>query len=144
VPNIVAVKDAADDLVGSASLIAAAPAGFELYSGTDAFTLPLLAVGAVGVVSVAAHWSGELHAEMLAACAKGDVETARQINARLLASHAFESFDAAPNPIPTKAILRLLGLPVGRGRPPMDVEPADLTERARRVLHDLGLAEAGA
>ena len=139
VPNIVGVKDAANDVAASARLIAEAPHGFELYSGNDDVTLPLLAVGAVGVIGVATHWCGELCAEMLAAFAKGDVETARELNARLLPSFAFESFDAAPNPIPTKALLRLLGLPAGHGRPPMDVEPADLSDRARAVLADLGI-----
>jgi 4-hydroxy-tetrahydrodipicolinate synthase len=142
VPNIVAVKDAAGDVAASARLIAEAPSGFELYSGADELNLPLLAVGAVGVVSVAAHWTGELHAEMLAAFAKGDVDEARRINARLLPSYAFESFEAAPNPLPTKAILRCLGLPAGHGRPPMDIEPPDLEARARAILAGLGTAGA--
>jgi 4-hydroxy-tetrahydrodipicolinate synthase len=138
VSNIVAVKDAANDLAGSARLIAEAASGFELYSGNDDVTLPLLAVGAVGLVGVATHWAGELCAEMVAAFAKGDVDTARQINARLLPSFAFESSDDAPNPIPTKALLRVLGRPSGRCRAPMDVEPADLEDRARAVLAGLG------
>jgi 4-hydroxy-tetrahydrodipicolinate synthase len=79
---------------------------------------------------------------MLAAFAKGDVDEARRINARLLPSYAFESFDAAPNPLPTKAILRCLGLPAGRGRPPMDIEPPDLEARARAILAGLGTAGA--
>jgi 4-hydroxy-tetrahydrodipicolinate synthase len=89
VPNIVAVKDAANDLAGSAHLIAEAPAGFELYSGGDDLTLPLLSVGAVGLVGVATHWVGELCAEMVSSFFKGDVDAARQINARLLPSFAF-------------------------------------------------------
>ena len=59
VANIVGVKDAAGTWSqGSARLVAEAPEGFELYSGDDALTLPLLSVGAVGVVSVAANWAG--------------------------------------------------------------------------------------
>jgi 4-hydroxy-tetrahydrodipicolinate synthase len=141
VGNIVAVKDAANDLAGSARLIAEAAPGFELYSGNDDVTLPLLAVGAVGLVGVATHWAGELCAEMIAAFVKGDVDTARQINARLLPSFAFESSADAPNPTPAKALLRVLGLPSGRCRPPMDVEPLDLADRARAVL--AGLAGPG-
>jgi 4-hydroxy-tetrahydrodipicolinate synthase len=144
VPNIVAVKDASDDVAGSSRLIAEAPDGFEVYSGSDSLNLALLAVGAVGVVSVAAHWSGELHAEMLVAFAKGDVETARELNARLLPSYAFESWDMAPNPVPTKAVLRLLGLPAGRCRPPLDAEPPDLESRAWAVLAGLGMGVAPA
>ncbi len=57
IPNIVAVKDAAGNPGETAKAIAEAPDGFEVYSGDDSCTLPLLAVGAVGVISVAAHWS---------------------------------------------------------------------------------------
>ena len=138
VDNIVAVKDAASDVAGSARLLAEAPSGFELYSGEDGLNLPLLAVGASGVVSVAAHWSGALHAEMLASFAKGDVDGARAANARLLESFAFETGEAAPNPIPTKAMLRVLGHRVGECRPPMGPAPAGLEDRARAVLANLG------
>ncbi len=140
VGNIVGVKDAAGDPAASARLLADAPDDFELYSGDDALTLPLLAVGASGVVSVAAHWSGRLHGQMLAAFAKGDVDEARRANAALLESYSFETGDAAPNPIPSKAILRVLGLPVGQCRPPMGAAPEGLEERARQVLANLGEA----
>ena len=137
VDNIVAVKDAAGDPAESARLIAEAPSGFELYSGDDALTLPLLSVGAVGVVSVASHWVGRQMGEMIAAHEKGDVSTARRINASLLPSFDFEGGDEAPNPIPTKAMLRVLGLPVGHCRPPMTGEPDWLETRAREVLEKL-------
>ena len=58
---------------------------------------------------------------------------ARQINARLIDSWTFETGDLNPNPQPTKAMLRTLGLAVGYCRPPMDQEPADLEDRARQV-----------
>ena len=138
VPNIVAVKDAASDLNGSARLVAEAPDGFELYSGEDGVTLPLLSVGAVGTVSVASHWTAALQGEMLTAFFKGDVETARRLNARLLPSFDFETGDAAPNPIPSKAMLRVLGLRVGQCRLPMGPAPAGLEDRAREILADLG------
>ena len=138
VPNIVAVKDATSDLAGSARLAAEAPAGFELYSGEDAVTLPLLAVGAVGTVSVASHWTAGLQAEMLAAFSKGDVDTARRINARLLPSFAFEGGDATPNPVPSKAMLRTLGHRVGECRLPMGPTPEGLEDKAREILAALG------
>lgn len=141
VGNVVAVKDAAGDPAASGGLLAQAPAGFELYSGDDSLTLPLLAVGAVGVVGVATHWTGDLHDEMIAAFEKGDVTTAREINARLLESFAYETSDAAPNPVPTKALLRVRGLPAGHCRPP-HVEPPGLEDDARRVLANLGAAVA--
>ena len=70
--------------------MAGAPDDFDVYSGDDGLTLPLLAVGAVGVVGVATHWSAGLHAEMIAAHGKNDVEGAREINARLVPSFAVE------------------------------------------------------
>jgi 4-hydroxy-tetrahydrodipicolinate synthase len=137
VSNIVGVKDAAGDPAASARLIAEAPAGFELYSGDDKFTLPLLSVGAVGVISVAAHWAGELIAEMIAAFHKGDVEHARAINARLIPSWGWQGTDAAPNPIPTKAMLRHLGLPAGQCRLPLGDAPADLEREAAALYRSL-------
>jgi 4-hydroxy-tetrahydrodipicolinate synthase len=138
VPNVVAVKDATGNPFSSARLVAEAPAGFELYSGDDGMTLPLLAVGAVGTVGVATHWTGALHQEMLSSFAKGDVETARRLNARMLPSFVFESSDAAPNPLPAKAMMRTLGHRVGECRLPMGPAPAGLEDTARAILADLG------
>ncbi len=134
VPNIVGVKDASGDLAGAARLMAEAPDGFDVYSGDDTTTLPLLALGAVGVISVAAHWGGETFAGMTSNFAKGDTEAARECNASLLASYAFQSSEDTPNPMPAKAMCRVMGLPVGHCRPPLMPEPAGLEERARAVL----------
>jgi 4-hydroxy-tetrahydrodipicolinate synthase len=137
VPTIVGVKDAAGDPAGSARLMAQAPAGFDLYSGDDSLTLPLLAVGAVGVISVAGHWAGEQISEMVAAFSKGDVDLARRINARLIDSWTFQTGDLTPNPIPTKAMMRTLGLPAGECRLPLGAAPDGLEDRARAVWRDL-------
>ncbi len=143
VDNIVAVKDAAGDPAASARLLAQAPAGFELYSGDDGLTLPLLAVGAVGAVGVATHWTGPQYAEMVSAFQAGDVERARSLNAELSEYFAFQTSEAAPNPVPAKALLRELGLPAGHCRLP-HVEPpdADLGSRARQIIDALGLSLA--
>ncbi|HEX7095955.1 MAG TPA: 4-hydroxy-tetrahydrodipicolinate synthase [Acidimicrobiales bacterium] len=138
VPNIVGVKDAAGDPAKTAALIAAAPEGFEVYSGDDALTLPLLAVGAVGVIGVATHWAAREMREMIDAFEAGDVQRARAINAKLIPSYAFETGDRAPNPIPTKAMMKVLGKPGGDCRPPMGPEPDDLQARAREILAELG------
>jgi 4-hydroxy-tetrahydrodipicolinate synthase len=137
VPNIVGVKDAALDVAASAVLMAAAPSGFELYSGNDDQTLPLLSIGATGTVGVATHWAGELVGEMIAAFGKGDVERARNVNARLLESYAFETGDLTPNPIPAKAMMRVLGLRVGQCRLPLGPAPEGIEDRAREVLAKL-------
>jgi 4-hydroxy-tetrahydrodipicolinate synthase len=137
-PSICALKDAAGHVAETAALIAQAPEGFEVYSGEDALNLALLAVGAVGIVSVASHWAGLECRDMVDAFERGDVAAARQINQRLIASWAFESGDRNPNPIPTKAMLKVLGLPGGDCRAPMGPEPDDLQDRARAVLAGLG------
>lgn len=142
VPNIVGVKDAAADPAASARLAADAPAGFELYCGDDKLTLPMLSIGGVGIISVASHWAGPWIAEMVTAFWKGDVDHAREINARLLPSWEFQSDDVAPNPIPAKTVLRVLGLPSGQCRLPLGPAPAGLEERAGRLLDDLGVRRA--
>jgi 4-hydroxy-tetrahydrodipicolinate synthase len=140
VTNIVGVKDAAGDPAASARLVAEAPSGFDLYSGDDALTLPLLSVGAAGVVSVAAHWAGEQIADMIAAFFKGDVDQARRINATLLESWTFQTGERAPNPIPAKAMLRALGLPAGQCRLPLGPAPEGLEDEAREVYARLRAA----
>lgn len=137
VVNITSVKDAAADVAATARLIASVPDRFEVYSGNDDHTLALLALGAVGVVGVATHWVGLEMAELIAAAGKGDLATAREINGRLLESYVFESGDAAPNPIPAKAMMRTLGLAVGECRLPMGSAPAGLEDRAREVYAHL-------
>ena len=137
VPNVVAVKDALGLPAESARLVAEAGDGFELYSGDDNMTLPLLSIGAVGVVGVATHWAAAEVKEMITAFKKGDVERARQVNARLLESWSFESGDLNPNPIPTKALLRTLGQPAGPTRPPIGPCPDGLEDRAREVMNRL-------
>jgi 4-hydroxy-tetrahydrodipicolinate synthase len=141
VDNIVGVKDALGDPSESARLMARAPEGFELYSGDDSFTLPLLAIGAVGVISVAGHWAAREMGEMIDAFTKGDVAHARAINARLVESWDFESGDLTPNPMPTKALLRALGQPAGQCRLPMGDAPDGIEAGALQVWRNLGNGE---
>jgi 4-hydroxy-tetrahydrodipicolinate synthase len=137
VPNIVALKDAAANPGATAALISSAPAGFEAYSGDDLMTLPLLASGIVGTVGVATHWTGEDHQEMFDLWEKGDTEGARLVNSRMVESFAFETGDDAPNPIPTKAMMRHLGLSVGQARLPMGDAPDFVETRTPEVWANL-------
>ncbi len=137
VPNIVGVKDAAGNPAETARLVAAVPESFEVYSGDDVFTLPLLAVGAVGTIGVATHWTAPDHVELFDAWERGDVVAARTVNQRMLASFEFETGDLAPNPIPTKAMLRTHGWAVGECRLPLGVAPDWVEPRARDVWADL-------
>ena len=136
--NIVAVKDAAGDIEATAELVTQAPEGFEVYSGEDALTLQLLAVGAVGTVSVASHWTTPETVSLMESFFSGDLDKAKQINQQLIPSYDFESGDLNPNPIPTKAMMKVLGLPGGDCRLPMGPEPEGLQEKARDILEGLG------
>jgi 4-hydroxy-tetrahydrodipicolinate synthase len=141
-PNIVAIKDASGDLPGAAHVKAALGDRLDLYSGDDSVTLPFLAVGGVGLVSVAAHWAGPEFSAMIHNALKGDWEGARVLNERLAASYAFESTDAYPNPMPARTALRVLGLEVGECRAPHARSDKALQSAAADVVGALLAARA--
>ena len=137
VKNVAGVKDAAGNPGESARLMTMVPKSFELISGDDGLTLPLMAVGCTAVIGVATHWSGVDHQEMFKKWNAGDTSGARAVNARLVESFAFETGDDNPNPLPTKAMMNHLGLDVGDARLPMGPPPAGLAERAAQVMKNL-------
>jgi 4-hydroxy-tetrahydrodipicolinate synthase len=138
VPAIVALKDAAGDPAGSAHLAARVPAGFEIYSGDDVMTLPLLAIGAVGAISVASHWIGPQFKSVIESFLRGDLAEAIAGNAKLLDAIDFQSSEEYPNPLPAKAICRAMGLPVGQCRLPMGQSSAELDSQAAKILAAYG------
>lgn len=137
--NIVGVKDATGD-VGKACDVQhatqGAPGGYALWSGSDELNLPLLAVGGVGVVSVAAHLVGPELAAMVAAFPT-DPHRARQLHQTCLPLH--RALFLEPSPAPLKAALAARGLPAGPVRPPL--APAS-EPVADRVLAALAAIEA--
>ena len=137
VPNIVALKDATGDPPAAAALVAQAGDRLDLYSGDDAMTLPLLAVGAVGVVGTTTHWTGPQFQQMIDAVAGGDVARARAVNTSLLGSLRYVNSDESVYAMSVKAMLRTLGLPVGECRLPLPPAPAGVEAEARRVWAEL-------
>ncbi|NDH11133.1 MAG: hypothetical protein EBY44_05275 [Actinobacteria bacterium] len=138
VDNIIGVKDANGDPAQTAKLLSLAPPDTEVYSGDDPLTLALLATGAVGTIGVATHWIGNETQQMMDAFFSGDIAKAIELNRLMIPSYSFETGDLAPNPIPTKAMLRLMGLPAGPTRPPMGPEPEFVEIEAKAVLAGLG------
>jgi 4-hydroxy-tetrahydrodipicolinate synthase len=124
-PNIVAVKDAKGDLESSSRVIANSTLAY--YSGDDALTLPLLSVGAVGLVSVVAHVGTPALKAMIAAFDAGDLVSARRIHHGLLP--IFKGIFRTQGVITTKAALTLRGLPAGPVRPPLvDATAAEIDQ----------------
>jgi 4-hydroxy-tetrahydrodipicolinate synthase len=139
VPTIKGLKDAAGNPGETARVIAGAPDDFDVYSGDDPMTLPLLAVGAVGVIGTATHWCGPVMGELIAAFGKGDHERAQELNASLFESYWYESRDHAQFAQCVKTALRCLGLPSGPCRLPIGPEPDGLEAEARAMLDRLGV-----
>lgn len=142
IDNIVALKDAAGDPAETANFLAEVDPGFEVYSGDDSLTLPLLSVGAVGVVGVVTHYVGQVMADMIAAYRAGRVEEARDLNRRMVPAYGHFAYDDAPSPVPTKSMMNLLGVPVGQCRLPMGPTPDDMELRSKSVLAALGMVDA--
>src|SRR3954452_7222549 len=142
VPNIVGVKEASGNMTQMCEVCRVVPDDFIVLSGDDALTLPLLAVGGKGIVSVASNVVPGLIAQMVDAAERGDFAAARATHTRLMA--LMMAIFLKSNPIPVKAAMAALGLLEERYRLPM-VPPADSTRaRLQGVLADLQLVPARA
>jgi len=137
IPNIVAIKEASGSLEQVTQVRRMTPAEFQIYSGDDGLTLPLLAVGGTGVVSVASHLVGDSIQEMVRAFEDGKVKLAAQINLQL--QPLFKALFLTTNPIPLKAALKLQGWDVGPCRPPLCPAPQDVTQKLTAVMQELQL-----
>ncbi|HZD16525.1 MAG TPA: 4-hydroxy-tetrahydrodipicolinate synthase [Actinomycetota bacterium] len=137
VPNIVGVKDSTGDFQAISRLISEAPADFEVYSGDDWATFGYLCLGAVGVVSVAAHLVGDRIKQMCDLIGGEDIPAARKIHEEL--TPLFNALFITSNPIPVKTALEMVGHPVGPPRLPLVPATTEERERIRRALVDAGL-----
>ena len=138
VPNIVATKEAANNLVQTAEIVGGTRENFSVYSGDDGLCLPLLAVGGVGVVSVTAHLVGSDMKALCAAFVAGRLDEAAQLNIKMLPILRACFQPTTPSPAPLKAALNILGLNAGGLRLPL-VEATD----AEKALMRMALANYG-
>lgn len=129
-PRIAAVKDAKGDISSSSVVLSRTTLAY--YAGDDAYLLPLLAVGGVGVVGTSTHFTGLQAREIIDAFVGGDPERARRVNDQALA--AFRGVFAAQGTMMVKAALNRRGFAVGQCRPPMGTVPPEVVETFLRIL----------
>lgn len=131
-PNVVSYKAASGSTDEVSQLRLLCGDRLAIYSGDDALTLPMLAVGAVGVVSVASHLVGREIQRMISSFFAGELAVALALHERLLP--LCRALFATTNPIPVKAALELEGWPVGAPRLPLVSADSDVRARLTSAL----------
>ena len=131
ISNIIAIKEATGNLDQASQIRCITPSEFSIYSGDDSLTLPLMAVGAVGVVSVASHLVGNQIQQMIQAFETNQSQIATQIHLKLFP--LFKGLFCDTNPIPVKVALKLQGWDVGGSRLPL----TDLSEKDSQAIKAL-------
>jgi 4-hydroxy-tetrahydrodipicolinate synthase len=137
IPNIIGIKEASGNLDQASQIRRLTPSEFAIYSGDDSLTLPLMAIGGKGVISVAAHLVGNQLQEMVQAFEKGEVQRAAEIDRTLYP--LFKTLFLTTNPIPVKMALKLQGWDVGAPRLPLCEPPEEITQKLAAVMKDLNL-----
>jgi 4-hydroxy-tetrahydrodipicolinate synthase len=138
-PGIVAVKESSGDFDQVMEIIRNRPDGFSVLSGDDWATLPMVALGGDGVVSVAANEAPTMIHDMVDAALAGDLDRARALHYRLLPLMRANFIET--NPIPVKAALAMMGMIDERYRLPLVPMAPENKARLRSVVEDLGLFE---
>ncbi|MBC1924398.1 4-hydroxy-tetrahydrodipicolinate synthase [Listeria innocua] len=134
-PNIIGVKESSGNLDNISKIIAETSEDFLVYSGDDSLTLPILAVGGNGVISVASHVVGNEMKEMMQAFESGDVKKAASIHRSLLP--LMNGLFSVPNPAPTKYLLNQQGISVGPVRLPLVDLNAEQGTKLQAILEGL-------
>lgn len=140
IPNIVAIKEASGNLDQVSQIRRMTPPEFAIYSGDDSLTLPMLAIGAKGVVSVASHLVGDRLQQMIRAFESGQVQRATQIHLELLS--LFKVLFVTTNPIPVKTAMSLQGWQVGDLRLPLCAPDDAVRDQVMQVMSELNLLNA--
>jgi 4-hydroxy-tetrahydrodipicolinate synthase len=135
--NIVAVKEASGNLDQMSKIKALCPPGFQLISGDDSLTLPVLSIGGTGVISVVANILPRDVADMVSAFEEGNIKKAQRINRKLFP--LIKACFIETNPIPVKTAMGLLGMCEPDLRLPMCRMSADNLAKLNKALKDYGL-----
>jgi 4-hydroxy-tetrahydrodipicolinate synthase len=137
--NIVAVKEASGNLSQIMEILRARPDGFAVLSGDDAVTLPLIALGAEGIVSVASNEIPDLMSQMTNFALDGNWSEARALHYRLLPLMENNFIESSPGPV--KAVMAMMGLLKENFRLPLVPVTEKSRARLREVIAELGLIE---
>ena len=142
VENIAGVKEASGNVDQVMTLLRQRPDGFSVLSGDDSLTLPLMAAGADGVISVVANQAPGLMSSMVAALLEGDLDRARELHFRLLPLMLANFVET--NPVPVKLALELMGRMQARYRLPLVAAQPESESVVRNALIEAGLLEEAA
>ena len=137
IENIVALKEAGGSADQASEMVRAVRGKLRVYSGDDSLTLPMMAVGAYGVVSVVSNVAGRLVAEMVKAFAAGETARATELHLQLLP--LFKGLFLTTNPIPVKAALRLQGFDAGGLRLPLIEATEEQIAAVRQAMLEAGV-----
>ncbi|MEA5616649.1 4-hydroxy-tetrahydrodipicolinate synthase [Cronbergia sp. UHCC 0137] len=137
IDNIVGIKEASGNIDQSSEIRRLTPKEFQIYAGDDSLTLPLLAVGAKGVVSVASHLVGNQLQQMIQAFNMGKIQIATDIHLSLFP--LFKALFLNTNPIPVKQALKLQGWEVGSTRLPLWEAEPEICQKLEVVMEKLSL-----
>ena len=137
IPNIAGVKEASGNLTQIAEICGAAREGFSVFSGDDAVTLPVIALGGVGVISVASNEIPREMAEMTRAALNNDWNGARQILRKFLPLMQANFIESSPMPV--KAVLAMMGRIQEAYRLPMVQVRRDTRSKLQKIAADAGL-----
>jgi 4-hydroxy-tetrahydrodipicolinate synthase len=140
IPNIVGVKEASGNVAQMCEIRHAVPDDFLVLSGDDALTLPLMAIGGQGIVSVASNEIPSEMVQMVEAAERNDFRAARAIHARILPLMSINFVES--NPVPVKAAMAAMGLLEEIYRLPMVSPKPESKAKIVSVLKDLGLLKA--
>ncbi|MBW4586870.1 4-hydroxy-tetrahydrodipicolinate synthase [Aetokthonos hydrillicola Thurmond2011] len=142
VKNIVGIKESTGNIDQVSEIRRLTPKEFQIYSGDDYMTLPLLAIGAKGVVSVASHLVGPKLQDMIQAFCSGQIQVATEIHLQLFP--LFKVLFATTSPIPVKKALLLQGWDVGATRLPLYETDSKFSQQLEVILKELNLIKPGA
>jgi 4-hydroxy-tetrahydrodipicolinate synthase len=137
IPNVIGVKEASGNIQQMCEICRALPPDFIVLSGDDAITLPLMAVGGRGVISVASNEAPRQMSQMVEAAERGDFAAARRLHAALLPLMLINFVES--NPIPVKAAMAAMGLLEEAYRLPMVPPRAESRAKIVNVLRESGL-----